>query len=251
MGAYDWLRTAARRAAAVALEARAVPHHGEIAAFRAAFALVPLHLRFYAPISEAAFWRDRRLDMHMLMNTLYFLGSESERRRADRFCRLHLQRMSRQGGSARHPRHQHNVGQVLLSHETPRHHPARRYWGRSLAIGDPPADRIEADVGGLDMGEVMAPEIGDRELTEDVVDDRRRVLDRVIALYLARRLEAGEGGGLDIFRDPHAILEPHRHCDGEIVHHRPQSRTFLVHVDEDLPQAAVLIFAGMKIDLVV
>jgi hypothetical protein len=38
--------------------------------------------------------------------------------------------------------------------------------------------------------------------------------------------------------------------DGEVVHHRPEARAFLVHVDEDLAQAAIGIFAGAQIDLV-
>ncbi len=43
MDASRGLRTAARRAAGVALEAGAVAHHREVAAFRAALALVALH----------------------------------------------------------------------------------------------------------------------------------------------------------------------------------------------------------------
>jgi hypothetical protein len=45
-------------------------------------------------------------------------------------------------------------------------------------------------------------------------------------------------------------LQAHRHRDGEVVHHRPEARAFLVHVDEDLAQRAVLVFAGAQVDLV-
>ena len=38
--------------------------------------------------------------------------------------------------------------------------------------------------------------------------------------------------------------------DGEIVHHGAEGGAFLVHVDEDLAEAPVLVFAGAQIDLV-
>lgn len=40
----------ARRAAGIAFEARAVAHHGKVAAFAAAFALIALHPRLRAPV---------------------------------------------------------------------------------------------------------------------------------------------------------------------------------------------------------
>ncbi len=100
------------------------------------------------------------------------------------------------------------------------------------------------------MREVVAAEIGDGELAENIVEDRGRVLDRVIALDEARRLEADEGEGLDIFLERHAILQAKRDGDGEIVHERAEGGALLVHVDENLAQAPVLIFAGAQIDLV-
>ena len=71
---------------------------------------------------------------------------------------------------------------------------------------DAAAQHRRADLVGRDMGEVVAAEIGDGELAEDIVEDRGRVLDRVIALDQAGRLEADEGEGLDIFLERHAIL---------------------------------------------
>ena len=64
------------------------------------------------------------------------------------------------------------------------------------------------------------------------------------------RLEADEGEGLDIFLERHAILQPERDRDGEIVHQAPEGGALLVHVDEDLAEPPVLIFAGAQIDLV-
>ncbi len=75
-------------------------------------------------------------------------------------------------------------------------------------------------------------------------------LDRVIALHHAGRLELGEGEGLHIFLERHAVLQAKRDRDGEVVHHRTEGGTFLVHVDEDLAEAAVAEFAGTQIDLV-
>jgi len=47
--------------------------------------------------------------------------------------------------------------------------------------------------------EVVTAKVGDRELAEDIVEDRGRVPDCVVALNEARRLEAGEGEGVDVF----------------------------------------------------
>ena len=100
------------------------------------------------------------------------------------------------------------------------------------------------------MGQIGAVQIADGQFAEDIVKDRGRVLDAVIALHHPRRLEAGEGEGVHEFLQRHAVLQAHGHGDGEIVHHRPEARAFLVHVDEDLAQLAVIVFAGAQIDLV-
>ena len=109
---------------------------------------------------------------------------------------------------------------------------------------------VDADLVRVDMGEVVAAEIGDGQLAEDVVEDRGGVLDRVVALDEAGRLEAGEGEGVDIFLERHAVLQAERDGDGEVVHQAAEGGAFLVHVDEDLAEAAVVIFAGAQIDLV-
>ena len=121
---------------------------------------------------------------------------------------------------------------------------------RRLVLVDAAAEHGRADLLGRDMGEVVAAEIGDGELAEDIVEDRGRVLDRVVPLHEAGRLEAGEGEGLDIFLERHAILQAERDGDGEIVHQRAEGGALLVHVDEDLADPPVLVFAGAQIDLV-
>ena len=45
-------------------------------------------------------------------------------------------------------------------------------------------------------------------------------------------------------------MQAERDRDGEVVHHRAEGGALLVHVDEDLAEAAVVVFAGAQIDLV-
>ena len=75
-------------------------------------------------------------------------------------------------------------------------------------------------------------------------------LIEVVALHRALRLEAGEGEGIDIFVERHAVLQAERHRDGEVVEERAERRALLVHVDEDFAEPAVVVFAGAQIDLV-
>ena len=121
---------------------------------------------------------------------------------------------------------------------------------RQLALDLAAADAVGAQVGLLDMGEVEAAEVADRKLAEDVVDHRGRHLDGVVALDQARRLEAREDKGVDELFQRHAVLQADRDGDGEAVHHAAEGRAFLVHVDEDLAEAAVLVFAGAQVDVV-
>jgi hypothetical protein len=101
-----------------------------------------------------------------------------------------------------------------------------------------------------DMGEIVAAEVGNGELAENVVEDRGRVFDGVVAVNESGRLEPGEGEGLDIFFERNAVLQAERHRDREIVHERPERGALLVHVNEDFTQPAVGVLAGPEIDLV-
>ena len=112
------------------------------------------------------------------------------------------------------------------------------------------AEGVGAQVRGLDVGQIVPAEVGNRQLAEDVVEGRRCHLDHVVALNHPVRLEAGEGEAVDVFFQRYAVLEAQRHGDGEVVHHRPEGRAFLVHVDEDLTQRTVLEFTGAQVDLV-
>src|SRR6185312_16938439 len=71
--------------------------------------------------------------------------------------------------------------------------------GRGLAFGLALAERVEARLARIDVREIEAREVRDRELAEHIVEDGGRVFDRVVALHRALRLEAGEGEGVDIF----------------------------------------------------
>ena len=72
----------------------------------------------------------------------------------------------------------------------------------------------------------------------------------VVALDHAVGLEAREDEGVHELLERHAVLEPERDGDGEAVHEAAEGRAFLVHVEEDLAQRAVLVLAGAEVDLV-
>ena len=101
----------------------------------------------------------------------------------------------------------------------------------------------------LHMRQIGPVEVGHGEFAEHIVKDRSRLFDAVVALHHARGLEFGEGEGVDELLQRHAVLQAHGNRDGEVVHHRPETRAFLVHVDEDFTQLAVFVFAGAQIDL--
>ena len=137
---------------------------------------------------------------------------------------------------------------MLAAHEARRHQRglARRRTALVFAL----AEHRLADFAHVHMRQIVAREIGDGELAEDIVEDRGGVLDRLVALHEARRFKAGEGEGVHIFFQRHAILQAHRNRDGEVVHQRAEGGALLVHVDEDFADAAILVFAGAQIDLV-
>ena len=112
------------------------------------------------------------------------------------------------------------------------------------------AKGIGAQVSRLYVRQIVPAQVRHSQLAEDVVQRGRRHLDDVVAFNHAVWLEAGEGEAVDEFFQRHAVLETQRHGDGEVVHHGPESRAFLVHVDKDLAQGTVFEFAGPQVDLV-
>ena len=100
------------------------------------------------------------------------------------------------------------------------------------------------------MGEVVTVQVRDPQFAEDVVEDRGRHLDRVVAFDRTRRLEPGEGERLHELLQRHAVLKADRDGDGEVVHQAAEGGALLVHVDEDLAEAAVLVLAAPEVDLV-
>src|SRR6185503_17887121 len=227
-----------------ALEARSVADHGEVAAFRTGIALEAFQLRGVCRSSRDA---DD--------------GRSGDRRRRDGWAVR--QSVGRTGGerffSVRDtagPAIQYvKVAARVADAGDAAHRIGRRLGGvaagRRQAVGDhAAADAVGVQVGLLDMREIAAAEIGDRQLAEHVVEDRRGHLDRVVALDHARRLEAGEGEGLDELLERHAVLQADRYRDGEVVHDAAEGCPFLVHVEEYLADPTVLVFAGAEIDLV-
>ena len=68
------------------------------------------------------------------------------------------------------------------------------------------------------MRKIVAAEIGNREFAENVIQHAGRVLDGVVADYQAGRFEPRERECVHEFFQRHAILQPDRDRDGEIVH---------------------------------
>src|SRR5579884_3495580 len=171
--------TSRRRPAGVAFEARAVAHEREIIALGAGFAGVSLHPRFAALGSDArALGRHRPVELAELRLDLVF--------------EVLFERRRPLSGAL----HEHQlIG--FRAHETFRDEFRRTLRRAALILAL--AEHVMADIGRIDMGEIVAAEIGDREFPEDVIDDRGRILDRVIALDETGRLEPREDEGIDIF----------------------------------------------------
>ena len=102
----------------------------------------------------------------------------------------------------------------------------------------------------IDLRQIRAAEIGHGEFAEDVVEDRGGVADGVVAAHFAGRLKAREQERVDIFFERHAILQADRNRNREIVHQRAEGGAFLVQVNEDFAEFAIVIFAGVQIDFV-
>src|SRR5271166_1881756 len=226
-------RTPAGRAAGVAFEAGAVADQREVAAFLAAVALVALDAggadAFETELGRIVFLRSRRDGE----------GAVERRRRSSAGAAVHYRQFAADIAARRAALHdRRNLGAVVIAGA------AECRFGLALA------DRVGQQITWLDVGQVAAVEIGDRQLAEDVVEDRGRHLDRVVAFDNTRRLEPGERERLDELLERHAVLQTHRDRDREIVHQRAEGRAFLVHVDEDLGEPAVLVLAGPQIDLV-
>src|SRR6056297_81699 len=239
--------TPARGPAGVALHAGAVADQCVVAAFAAGLALVALHPRLGAGVHRCGGGGDRGAAvLHRLAAALHGHGhvAPGEARR-DPLPALQHHQLLRQALA------QVARGADLLEH-------LQRAVGRLarhfLDVADTfllaAPEIVEARPRRFDMRQIGAVKVADRQFAEDVVEDRGGVLDAVIALHKPRGLELGEGEGIDEFLERHAVLQAHRHGDGEIVHHRAEARALLVHVDEDLAQLAVAVFAGAQIDLV-
>ncbi len=102
----------------------------------------------------------------------------------------------------------------------------------------------------VDLSEIVPPEIGHCQFAEDVVEDRGRPADMVVARHFAGRLKPREDKGVDILFQRHAVLQADRDRDGEVIHQRAEGGAFLVHVDEDLAELAIVELPRVQVDLV-
>ena len=122
--------------------------------------------------------------------------------------------------------------------------------GWNLVLVGARADSVVAQVLERHLREVVAVEIGDGELAEDVVDNRGRHLDAVVAANHARGFEAGEDEGVYVLFERHAVLETERHRNCEAIHQGAEGGTFTVHIEENLADRTGFVLAGADIDLV-
>ena len=106
------------------------------------------------------------------------------------------------------------------------------------------AECSAADLTWINMSKLVAPKIRNCKLSEQIVEDRGRVLDRLVAAHRACRLEAREGEGIDELFQRNAILQTDGHRDRKVVHERAEGGAFLMHVDKDLAQTTVCILAS-------
>ena len=100
------------------------------------------------------------------------------------------------------------------------------------------------------MRQIGAVEVRHSQLAEDVIEDRGRRLDRVVPLHHPCGFELGKGERIDELFERHAVLQTNRDRDGKVVHHRAEASTLFVHVEENLTEATVSIFARPEINLV-
>ena len=122
-----------------------------------------------------------------------------------------------------------------------------RFFGDTFRILLVFFHRIHPEIFFLHLRQILAFQIGNGELAEDVVDDRRRHLDAIVELDRTIGLESGEDKCLDKFFERHTVLQAERDRDGEIVHQAAERRTFLVHVEKDFAERPVFVLAGAKI----
>ena len=66
----------------------------------------------------------------------------------------------------------------------------------------------------------------------------------------AVRLETGKQESVHEFLERHAELQAQGNGDGETVRHAAESSPFLVHVEEDFTESAILILAGAQVNVV-
>ena len=105
-------------------------------------------------------------------------------------------------------------------------------------------------LGGLHVHEVGPLQVLEAKDPENVVHDGGGHLDVGMALDLTLRRKAGEGEGVHKLLERYPVLESLGDGDGKAVHASAEGCSFLVHVDEDLAELAILVIARPEINLV-
>src|SRR5437867_7479984 len=219
-----FLRTAARCAAGVALEAGAVSNERELSTFHAGVAFVPLLLgnldrrvgQCLAP--QLHLVRDIPVTMAVSSGSVAGLASCREDLGADpRWCQY--ARVNRLAI------HTLRILRILL-------------------------DGIHSQIIIHHLLQIVTTQVGDGQLAEDVINDRGGHLDVIIEFDRPVRLEPREQERFHELFQRHTMLEPQRDRDREAVHQAAEGRALLVHVQEDLPQRPVGILTRPEVELV-
>ena len=100
------------------------------------------------------------------------------------------------------------------------------------------------------MRQIGTIQIGHSQFAEDIVKDRRRILDAVVALNHACWLKLRECERVNEFLERHAVLKTNRHRDGKVVHHRAEACALFVHINKDFTKVAVFVFARTQVHFV-
>src|SRR3954468_2302152 len=91
------------------------------------------------------------------------------------------------------------------------------------------------------MHKVGASEVFKGEQTEDVINDRRSVLDIRMVDHTAW-LETRERKLVDELFERHTVLQTDRNRNRKAVHQRAERSTLFMHVHEDLTDGLIIVF---------
>ena len=99
----------------------------------------------------------------------------------------------------------------------------------------------------LHMGKISPVEIRYSQFTENIIQYRSSIFDAIIALHHTGWLKFGEGKRINKFIKRYPVLQTNRYGDSKVVHHRTEPCALFVHINKNLTQLAIFIFARAEI----